>query len=46
VISDGDIVVLAAWAAAGLIVAQRWFRWAPRVPARRRPNVPRRYSRT
>ena len=46
VISNGDLAVLAAWAAAGLIVAQRWFRWAPRVPGRGRAGVPRPYSRT
>jgi ABC-2 type transport system permease protein len=27
-----DLVVLALWCAAGLLVSQRWFRWEPRSP--------------
>jgi ABC-2 type transport system permease protein len=45
-LSAHDLAVLAAWAAAGLLVAQRWFYWAPHTPGRRRPSAPLRYSRT
>jgi hypothetical protein len=48
VVSAHDLVVLAAWAAAGVVVAPRWFVWAPRSagsPAG--PDAaPVRYSRT
>ncbi|MGH2893978.1 MAG: ABC transporter permease, partial [Solirubrobacteraceae bacterium] len=31
-----DLAVLAVWALAGLLLAQRWFRWGPTRPGRRR----------
>jgi ABC-2 type transport system permease protein len=35
----GDLAVLAAWGAAGLLISVRFFRWSPQVPARsRRPS--------
>jgi ABC-2 type transport system permease protein len=36
VLSVRELAVLAAWAAAGLLVSHRWFRWSPRQPGRRR----------
>jgi len=38
-VSAGDLAVLAAWAAAGVVVAHGWFRWAPRSPGRRRAGA-------
>lgn len=38
VISTRDLGVLAAWAATGLLVSQRWFCWAPRTAGGRSPH--------
>jgi ABC-2 type transport system permease protein len=38
VISARDLVVLAAWAVAGMLLSQRCFRWMPRAPGHRRPK--------
>lgn len=39
VLSAHDLAVLAAWAAAGLLLSQRHFRWDPRTPGRRRGST-------
>lgn len=40
VISLRDLAVLGAWAASGLLVSQRWFRWVPTQPGGRRALPP------
>jgi ABC-2 type transport system permease protein len=38
VLSLRDLALLAGWAAAGVLVSQRHFRWQPRTPGRRRAS--------